>query len=268
MNVVILNDTSFQNHFGCELVMKTFKEQLSRLGYKIIQTVPTGVVNFSIPKQTDMVIVNGEGTIHHGAGSHLIYTVDKYPEIPFVLLNAVWQENPDYKCLHKFKYISVRESFSFNDIQKNIKKVEIIPDIMFASQYAQSLAFDLNKTTPSADVGVTDNVVAVRNFNLPSITTAENFMSSMSKYKRICSGRHHGVVAAAMLNKPFSAWPSNTYKIKGMMTDMGVEQFHFKSQSEAIKNIPLKPIPSVEDYSKNARSKIFKMFNELHNKLQ
>jgi hypothetical protein len=267
MNVVILNDTSFQNHFGCELVMKTFREQLSRLGFKLIKTIPTGVVNFSIPKQTDMVIVNGEGTIHHGSSGHLIYVVEKYPEIPFVLLNAVWQENPDYKCLDKFKYISVRESFSFNSMQKNVKNIEVIPDIMFACKYAQNLALDLNKISPTIDIGVTDNVVPTSQFNISSRTTASNFIRSMCQYKRICSGRHHGVAVAAILNKPFSAWPSNTHKIEGMMTDMGVEKFHFKNQFEAIKNIPIKPIPAVADYVKNARLKITKMFDELEYKL-
>ena len=52
-----------------------------------------------------------------------------------------------------------------------------------------------------------------------------------------------------------------------MMTDMGVEKFHFKNQFEAIKNIPIKPIPAVADYVKNARLKITKMFDELEYKL-
>ena len=42
MNVVIYNDTlnAFnRRHFGCELVMKTFEEQLNRVGIELLGTI-------------------------------------------------------------------------------------------------------------------------------------------------------------------------------------------------------------------------------------
>ena len=264
MNIVILNDTSLQNHFGCELVMRTFKEQLERINFKIIKTIPTHIIDISIPKNTDLVIVNGEGTIHHGAGSHLIQCVNKYNDIPFVLLNAVWQDNPVYDVLYKFKYICVRESYSFKCLPNDLDNVEIVPDIIFASNFVRQIKKTLSNEKSHKDIGITDNVVTTSNFNISSRTSAINFIRNISQYKRICCGRHHGVAIASMLEKPFSAWPSNTHKIEGMMKDMNILDLHFNSQSEALLSIPKEFDPCIRDYVARANLKIESMFNKLN----
>ena len=60
MKVVIVNDTAVRPHFGCELVMQTYREQLKRVDIELIKTIPKGRA-IQIPDSTDMVLVNGEG---------------------------------------------------------------------------------------------------------------------------------------------------------------------------------------------------------------
>ena len=261
MNIVILNDTAINSkHFGCHLVMEVFKEQISRIGGKIIKTFPCRYGKpIILPENTDLVIVNGEGTCHHNNARELINTVDMYPDIPFVLLNSVWQSNSEYKSLSKYKYITVRESFSLKALPKGLENVEVIPDIVFAAKIFDNFV-DKNAIE---DIGVTDNVVGAFNPDINSMQKPQDYIDQILKYKRICSGRHHGVAVSAMLKRPFSAWPSNTHKIQGMMTDMGVFENFFKTQKEALNNVPTVFDENISRYTEQAKIDIERMFDNL-----
>ena len=71
MKAVILNDTSFDFHHGCSKVMENIVTLLNNRGIHVIGTNPVGVdwqINSSFLNNlavADIVIVNGEGTIHH-----------------------------------------------------------------------------------------------------------------------------------------------------------------------------------------------------------
>ena len=43
MKVAIVNDTSVYNHFGCKLVMESFRCQLKRVGIELTGTTPAGM---------------------------------------------------------------------------------------------------------------------------------------------------------------------------------------------------------------------------------
>lgn len=68
---LIVNDTSYENHHGCELVIKNIHKLLEKNNIKVIATNPTGVDWFKNRKfirsiyKADIVIINGEGTLHH-----------------------------------------------------------------------------------------------------------------------------------------------------------------------------------------------------------
>jgi Polysaccharide pyruvyl transferase len=72
--------------------------------------------------QSDMIVVNGEGTLHHGRpkGQWLLDIAD-HPDlagIPKALINALWQANPDHwlRKLSGFDLVATRDSKSAEEI--------------------------------------------------------------------------------------------------------------------------------------------------------
>lgn len=264
MRVIIINDTAKRRkeegrvgHFGCHLVMDTFEEQLDRVGIELVDTFAyRDKATWKFPKNVDLAIVNGEGTTHHDSGQPLLgAALDNFPS---VLVNAVWQDNRHKLPMDKFLFKAVRESRS----QAQLPGSVVVPDVIFASK--QLNAF--RRGEPIRDIGVTDTVLngrCKRNGRISAIQLPEDFLRDITQYKRICTGRHHGVVACAVLGIPFSAYPSNTHKIPGMMEDMGVGEWYFEEEEVARENVPEVLADSVFEYVEKAKKDIEKMFEDL-----
>lgn len=162
-DVIILNDTSVENHHGCTLVMTNLYAILEKLNYSVSARSFVGdnwLENKKFCKnvnKADLVIVNGEGTIHHGKkpGLRLLkiaeFVSDK--NIPCFLINTTYQANPkSYKhYLSKYEIISVRESYSQKEL--GILGIEslLVPDLSF---FTSKESFELNRKY----IGVTDSV--------------------------------------------------------------------------------------------------------------
>ncbi len=162
---VILNDTSYESHHGCETVVKNIKQLLFKNNIKVIDTNPVGLNWKKNPSlleniaKSDLVLVNGEGTLHH---SQLIarelITIAKYVKestnIPIVLINSTYQENNDEmaECAKLFDLIYVRETLSKDDLAQYDIQSKVVPDMTFYSQ------FDLSEKVVSNQVGVSDSV--------------------------------------------------------------------------------------------------------------
>ena len=264
MNVVICNDTSKSTHFGCYLVMDAIYDQLKRINANVIKRFYLGQGNITIPEKTDLILVNGEGSVHHGRNPQLVNVASRYKKIPSVFFNAVWEKNPEWENLKSFRLVAVRESLSLKQLPSFVKG-EVVPDVAFISP--KLINFKPEK--PKRGICLTDNVVKPKDAN--NILKAKNWKDSllyikeMSKYKKVCTGRHHGVCVAASLGIPFSAWPSNTHKILGMMSDMGIRQHHYNTEAEAFKNIPEVIDPKVLAYVQEAKFKIVNFFDNLKN---
>lgn len=262
MNVTIVSDTSESSHFGCKLVMEAINEQLKRIGAKVIKSNKLGVIKPEVPNNTDLILVNGEGSVHHGRNVNLLSVSKLYPKIPAVFFNAVWDNNPEWECLKDFKLITVRESESFKQLPSFANGL-IVPDVAFIANKLASF----KKPNPTKEICITDNVIdegiydlSAKNWNNPL-----GYIKNMSNYSRVCTGRHHGVCVAASLGIPFSAWPSNTHKIYGMMNDMGVPHHHYTTKNEAVKNVPTNFDIKIKQYVKEAKEKIINFFDNLYN---
>jgi len=262
MNVTIVSDTSESSHFGCKLVMEAINEQLKRIGAKVIKSNKLGVIKPEVPNNTDLILVNGEGSVHHGRNNNLLSVTKFYPKIPAVFFNAVWDSNPEYECLKDFKLITVRESESLKQLPSFVKGL-IVPDVAFIANKLTTFL----KPNSTKDICITDNVIEGDNFDLSAKGWVNplDYIKNMSKYSRVCSGRHHSVCVAASLGIPFSAWPSNTHKIYGMMNDMGIPQHHYTTKKEAVKNVPDNLDKKVKEYVKEAKEKIISFFDNLYN---
>lgn len=260
-SVAILNDTSMYNsHFGCQLVCQTFREQLARVGLKLHVSLPG---NFDLDtvdillKKVDIIIVNGEGSIHHGKSLHLIRIAGRYPS---VLINCVYQDNPRLAELREFRLVAARESLSAEALSKHGADPLIVPDVMFASSFLNSFT---PLISPNEDLGITDNVTNPEAGFPPHTPLVAGYLQKLCSFKRLCIGRFHAAVAASCLGIPFATWDSNTWKLRGMMADMGLSHLHSKTLEDAIRHVPSFFDPSIVSYTKAARLKVEKCFDEI-----
>src|SRR5688572_3648840 len=103
MRVLIYNETSLINsHFGPRLVMETVRAQLAKRGVEIVGSLHRDALpsdNRELLSRADVVVINGEGSIHHGRCTHLIEIANEYPA---ALINCVFQENQPHTALARF----------------------------------------------------------------------------------------------------------------------------------------------------------------------
>lgn len=269
--VALINDTGlFESHFGCQLVSQTYREQFARLGLDLALSLPRDFdlnqVSAELDKM-DLLVVNGEGSIHHGRCHHLIALASRFPA---VLVNCVYQQNPPDWDLGGFLYVSARESLSAAEIERQGCACDVVPDIMYASMFLHSF----HKPEPKRQIGITDNVRKekwkVGPFCLkkkkgfpPNRSMAADYLRELCFYERLCIGRFHAVVAASVLEIPFSSWDSNTWKTKGLMGDMGVSRLHFSTCNEARKHVPVRFDPQIKDFASEARRRVIEMFDTI-----
>ncbi len=217
--------------------------------------------------ECDVVIVNGEGTIHHAAKRGRILTLIA-KEFNSVLVNAVYDHNPpEWKDdLKYFKYISCRESISANQIREMGLQCDITPDLTFT--FSEKIKLIEPPSEGRKSIGRIGSVVGCKDYysphkeNLSVRAETDVFFSNANIYAQIITGRFHGICGAAMLGIPFSAWQSNSCKNEGIMTDMGISEYY--SPDLAIKILPPETIPpSVQQYINCAPKKIDDMFHEI-----
>jgi len=138
---VLLNDTRVDLHHGCDRVWQSLVLNCANVGIEIITTAPAHVdwrenhIFMQAFETADLVIVNGEGTIHHDkrSGDYLLDAgrLARQLGIPAALINCTWEGNgPEFeKKLMDFSLVSVRETLSENEIaSKNIKPM-VVPDL-------------------------------------------------------------------------------------------------------------------------------------------
>ena len=248
MQVAIVNDCSGYLHFGCDTVMKVYADEFKKRDVKIRGTIPTGrhwVQYSDLLRAVDLVVVNGEGSIHHGNFPELINIAESYP---CVLVNSVFEDVPLNKNLKAFKYISVRESFSKTDMEGHGVSPEIVPDLIFAH--------DFQRPEVTGDRIVIDSIKASYGIS----PHRPNALELIGKSKEMVTGRFHGACLALMWGMDFSAYPSNTHKTIGMLTDAGCPHLYFETQEEAEQNV--QPFDGSE-YVKKARQRISEMFDKI-----
>lgn len=271
--IVFVGDTSLRTpHFGCQLVGQTFREQFSRVGVDLIASLPTKIEMISdyrrYLEQADLVVINGEGSIHHGRFQNL---VDLAGDYPCALVNCVYQENPENPNLKNFKWISARESMSAAAISEQGVNVEVVPDVLFASSFLRSF---VPVTQAVKDFGFTDCAEKVvrrlgpirfryRPGFSPKIKVVGDYLNFLASHKRMAIGRFHAAICCSVMGIPFSTWDSNTWKTEGLMYDMGVPQLHFGSRDEALNNAPEAFPEEIVHFRSDAWRRIELMFDQL-----
>lgn len=137
---VLLNDTSSFNHHGCHIVMQQVRQWCKEHDLKLWHTVKLGddwrAENHQKRlAQSQIVIVNGEGSFHHDRKSALILAQSaafcRDRNIPCVLINSVYQGNGPEMAhfVRQFHLVFVRETLSQAELGRLGIASEVVPDL-------------------------------------------------------------------------------------------------------------------------------------------
>lgn len=139
---ILLNDTATRYHHGCVRVSGRIRTLLAERGISVIASNPAhhdwrrNERVLAALKHSDLIIINGEGTLHGGAkrGAELleILSADERCGQPVALINTIWQSNPPAwnALLQKCDIVSVRDSRSAAELtEANITHTRLVPDL-------------------------------------------------------------------------------------------------------------------------------------------
>jgi polysaccharide pyruvyl transferase WcaK-like protein len=280
IKALILNDTRLSGHPGCLLVMSQLSEWCAVSGIQITRALPLSRKFFPIFRselqKCDVVIINGEGTMHHDSlGALMLSKAGKYAyEVgkPVVLINTVWEENRQANEVLPFlSLIAARESLSARAIAENGIHPRIVPDLVFS---CPSERLFVETPTTQNNIVVMDDVRPelakilakyaffrklqfIRMESRPSLRSLRSIANwsqifllgrCQAQFKLdqgdiiknaslVVTGRFHGVCLAMLAGRPFIAVSSNTHKIEGLLTDADLgEAALFLEVSELFEN--------------------------------
>jgi polysaccharide pyruvyl transferase WcaK-like protein len=162
--VVVFNDTRVDHHHGCSRVMQALDELIAGIGLCISAYAPAHsdwaqdpVVSKAL-ESASLLLVNGEGTLHHNSksGLKLLQVAERARAlgIPSVLLNCGWQDNgPEFVALlRQFTLVSARDSQSATQMRQAGVSCSLVPDLSLYSSYASA-------PRSRQGVGFTDSVI-------------------------------------------------------------------------------------------------------------
>jgi polysaccharide pyruvyl transferase WcaK-like protein len=268
MRALILNDTRNGNHLGCIIVMEQL-EALCREAGLHVNAMLRFVRHFEKQVahelgQCDVVIINGEGTMHHDAAGAMALmragAMAASRKVPIALINTVWQDNQlANPLLAQCRWVSARESFSQTAIAHAGTIAELVPDLTLTADPAQLFQSDLS--TATGGIVVLDDVRLPLSLALahyararglpyfpmgarPSLRTQHGWLKMIrlglaSGWARqfhrcqigaiasatvVVTGRFHGICLAILAGRPFVAFTSNTHKIEGLLRDADLGQ--------------------------------------------
>lgn len=266
--IVILNDTTRDaGHWGCSLVMNNLVRLCEASGYDDIYRDKDCRRNFNIfefrekIQSADIVLLNGEGTLHDNAGAVWFEKARMAAEMrkKVFLVNSVWQNNPETKkYLDVFAAACFRESLSYEEARRDgAENAYPVPDLSF---YSTDIFRNAAKNFPKERKRVLMVDSTVRKITEKMIDYAykkqidmvfmyeknrrrwskkwwyrwKNFYygrcfelfetpQQLEAYSHLVSGRYHACCLAMMCGCPCLAVSSNTWKTEGMYKDAGIE---------------------------------------------
>tara|TARA_Y100001963_G_scaffold74461_1_gene103457 strand:+ start:642 stop:1412 length:771 start_codon:yes stop_codon:yes gene_type:complete len=235
--ILLLNDTS-DYHSGCEKVIESFTFDYS------IKTDSRIDIDF---KQFDLVILNGEGTMHSSRTNSVRFLRAlrdaQNNGCETHLVNSVWQNmtNDFDDVLQKCDIIEVREILSKNelkdkhDIDSEIKWDRSLNiDVPYEKRkyeevYQGSWFFERSDVKPING-----------NIRYPRINIFKqkwnDIVNRLRNSKLLITGRHHEACAAIKARCKFIVLSGNTHKNEGLFLNVGVQPKNKISMIEDILN--------------------------------
>ena len=222
-------------HCGSAVVVQTIATELRRHG-----EIVTG-------DAYDVLVVNGEGSMHHGGGAF----VEKMRLIeaavaagrPAHLINSVWQDNPHQfdAALAQCRQVVVREVLSRDAIAAHGVSAQVMPDLSYFAPIPKGDVVDFKGGVVMTDFLSREfgcfvrlrsrwaeryPFVDMRAMDWPTL------VRSLKTARLVVTGRHHAIYAACKARVPFLALAGNTHKIEGIVATAGVDIPVFKDWSK------------------------------------
>ncbi len=288
---ILINDTSNEYHIGSQRVIKNIFNLCQQHNIKIIQSFTRRSISDkdlsklqTAIKKVNLIIINGEGSLHHHPRRNTIWFQTVMETIPknkkTVLINTLWQKMGGMKDINKYldklNLISVREQKSYNDlisIYPHPEKIIITPDIIFATPlsnvkvgYGDSVHRRIRKLLKNHKNYIPLSYIEqgyyhdIKSLNTPSLDAYISWLKGLELY---VTGRFHGVCLAIMANIPFLAIISNSHKIDGLLKDMNCSELLINPFSEAFlkKELAIKALPKIRKYMGTTQKRIDNLFN-------
>lgn len=219
--IKILGDHS-NYHCGSSAVMSYLKSYVCR---KAI------IVN---DDSYDLLIVNGEGSMHHDSQAHTQKMEALEAAIKSgrrgMLINSVWQSNSGSfdSTLKALNLITVRETISQKELIENhgVQSYVYLDFSYFAKLERAKVKIDYNNQIVFTDFYSNEVKTFVRTTETADSKQpyldlrAQDWSSTvrgLKTAKLLVTGRHHAVYAACRAETPFIAFGGNTHKIQGLI---------------------------------------------------
>ena len=245
--VVYANDYSSINHCGSQLLNRNLKAliETSAMVSGVIPHNRLDDLSAFESMDCDVLVINGEGNFHSGNPSKLnqilqLATRARDLGRRAALINTVAHALPARIDISVFDLVAVRESESLKALQAAgfSGPTAVCPDATLLTSWTTS-------ECRREGLIVTDCVVpktAARLRRLANNLKAtyvpfqcdagptirwEVVLDALARAQLVVSGRYHANCFALLTGTPVVSVDSNTHKIRGMMADLNLGEYHF-----------------------------------------
>lgn len=220
----------------------------------------------------DLLVVNGEGSMHHGSGGFkkkinlIARALDSNKRV--YLINTVWQDNPpdSLELLKRCEQVVVREVLSQEELERNGVKSRVFIDQSYHEYIDENVPYlDYKGAVVFTDFWSKDFDCFVKltskwaqkfhYLDMQSMSWS-SIVKSLRTASLLVTGRHHAVYAACKAETPFIAMRGNTHKIEGLIKTANVDIPVF-SRFDNLKECVVEGISSDKEY--------FKLFEWMRN---
>lgn len=281
MKLILLNDNGNISHVGCRAVSDAHARMLGRRGHHVVQRCFLGDMRrFADPNcrtgilralrdealrqsisDTDGLVLNGEGTIHHGKGTEYLNILGAALELGkvAVLVNCVLEAVEGFdSVLAGLHDLTVRDLSSLAYLNSKGIKARLVQDSFLEAGFEPQPIADLTGRIVVTDwhherdhdVGHSclkflgsqplHKIWFLPFLNRDASDAWHRIPATLAKADAVVTGRHHGVYAAAMAGVPFITFGSNTHKIEGFMA--GFPELAFALNPASIKDALAKAV--------------------------
>ena len=288
---ILLNDTSYETHIGSRTVVETLNYLCKKYDINIIKKYTRNqcveLIDEIVPllDQVDLILINGEGSLHHHPRPSTAFFklvmeyIQKRHKV--ILFNTIWQEikyTGLSKHLDKINLISVRESHSYNELIKQCSKNKVIitPDLIFYNKFADrdnigygdSVIYKIRSSFKRKTNYFPLNNINTGTYLHPKTLTHPTMKAYIAWLKTLdlfITGRFHGVCLAMITQTPFLVYSSNSHKIEGLLKDANCSDLLIKSTKDIAnkQDMAKEIIKNSKSYVTSAKIKIESLFKEI-----
>ena len=260
ISVALFNDTGDSCHVGCQAVSQAHRHMLRREGADIRHAfflndwrhLANAVLDEGIRQalasrelrdvlaDVDVVVVNGEGTIHHQGGRHLLAILGAAQRlgVPTLLVNAVLQDIDDARdVLAAVSDCTVRDAYTSRYLDSLGVAHRLIPDSFFEAHFLDTPRHDFAESLVITDCHVNRAAECapqlsqlrdawpgrVADYPLKAQERLDDWQHALADVRRadvVVTGRHHGACLALRAGVPFVTLPSTTWKVEGLIATL------------------------------------------------